>query len=95
MVTLIPQLIPTRRDPVGIVWAGLVLATILSFVFGIDEGGSAGRMAAVLVIAFLKIRFIGIYFMDLKCAPLALRGTFEAYCAVVCGVLLLAYFAGS
>ena len=37
----------------------------------------------ILVIAFVKIRFIGLYFMELRDAPPALRAVFEIYCATV------------
>lgn len=46
---------------------------------------------AILLIAFIKVRLFGMYFMELRDAPNVLRGLFEAYCLVVC-TLLLAVF---
>lgn len=34
-----------------------------------------------------KIRLVGLYFMELREAPLALRGVFEGYCVVLLGLL--------
>jgi hypothetical protein len=69
----------------------LVAATVLSWALGTSHGfGDDHNLnsALILLIAFVKVRFIGLYFMELRDAPLALRGIFEAYCAVVClGVL--------
>ena len=44
-----------------------------------------------LLIAFVKIRFVGLYFMELRAAPIVLRGIFEAYCAVVGLTLAVLY----
>jgi Prokaryotic Cytochrome C oxidase subunit IV len=48
----------------------------------------------ILLIAFIKVRLVGLYFMELRGAPTLLRGLFEAYCAIECtvviGVFLLA-----
>jgi len=42
----------------------------------------------VVLVAFIKVRFIGLYFMELREAPVALRLVFEGYCAVVCAVVI-------
>lgn len=80
------------KSPVSVVWLVLVSATALSWSLGVDHDFSgAGRReasVAILAIAFLKIRFIGLYFMELRDAPQPLRGIFEAYCAVVCAVVI-------
>ena len=36
-----------------------------------------------MVIAIVKIRFVGRYFMELRDSPPALRAVFEIYCAAV------------
>lgn len=77
------------RGAVLYVWVGLVAATLLSFWLGNDHGISSdpARNSLLLVVAFLKVRFIGLYFMELKDAPWALRGIFEFYCVALCSVL--------
>ena len=45
----------------------------------------------VLIIAFLKARLIGIRFMELHEAVLALRIAFEAWVVIVCAVLLVLF----
>jgi hypothetical protein len=78
------------RGPFLYVWVGLMAATMLSFWLGTDHGISsdAARNALLLAVAFLKVRFVGLYFMELKDAPWALRGMFEFYCVAVCSVLI-------
>jgi Prokaryotic Cytochrome C oxidase subunit IV len=41
-----------------------------------------------LLIAFIKVRLVGLYFMELRGAPTVLRGLFEAYCAIACTVVI-------
>ena len=84
------------RGPFLIVWVGLIGATLLSFWLGTDHGisSSEGRAVLILVVAFIKVRFLGLYFMELRDAPLPLRGIFEGYCAVVCLTLIGFYLAG-
>lgn len=80
------------RTPVTAVWALLVAATALSWALGADHGLAVGsqRLASVivLVIAFVKVRFVGLYFMELREAPAPLRAVLEAYCLVVCLVVV-------
>jgi len=68
------------------VWALLVGATLLSFWLGTDHGLSSteARSLIILVVAFVKVRFVGLYFMELRTAPVALRALFEGWCLVVC-----------
>ena len=87
------------KNRVTIVWLGLVLATMLSWWLGTDHGftGADGRTigtAIVLAVAFLKIRFIGMHFMELRTAPLVLRIVFEGWVVGVGGVVLALYLAG-
>ena len=81
------------RDRFTIVWLALVAATVVSFWVGTDHGiaSSEGRTLIIFAIAFVKVRFIGLYFMDLRTAPLLLRGVFEAYCVVVCLAMMAVY----
>jgi caa(3)-type oxidase subunit IV len=92
-MTLVTALL---RTPATAVWVVLILATITSWMLGTDHGISNHTYAsvAILLIAFIKVRLVGLYFMELREAPLVLRGIFEAYCVIVCsavtGLFLLA-----
>jgi len=81
-------LAPLLRTRTTAVWLLLMAATLLSWSLGTDHslGLSHGRpltALSILVIAFVKIRFIGRYFMELRESPPALRTMFEIYCAAV------------
>jgi apolipoprotein N-acyltransferase len=90
MTTLLPLL----RTRLSAVWCLLVAATLLSWWLGTDHGFGAGASSAsvvILAVAFMKARFVGLYFMELRHAPLVLRGLFEAYCLVVLAVVVTMY----
>ena len=70
-----------------VVWLGLVMATLVSFTIGIDHGIGSGVALWVLALALIKVRYIGLDFMELREAPLILRGIFEAYCLALWLVL--------
>jgi len=81
------------RDRFTIVWVLLVAATVVSFWVGTEHGISSDtdRALIVLIIAFVKVRYVGLYFMDLRAAPPVLRGMFEAYCVGVCLAMMAVY----
>lgn len=81
------------RGRFTVVWVLLIAATIASFWVGTDHGlsSSTGRGVVILAIAFVKVRFVGLYFMDLRSSPYLLRGIFEAYCMVVCLAMMAVY----
>ena len=70
-----------------IVWLGLVIVTLVSFAVGADHGIGSGVALWVLALALIKIRYVGLDFMELRDAPLLLRGAFETYCIVLWLVL--------
>jgi caa(3)-type oxidase subunit IV len=74
------------RTPATAIWMVLILATITSWVLGADHGINNHTLAstAILLIAFIKVRLVGLYFMELRDAPTVLRSLFEAYCVIVC-----------
>ncbi|WP_205698777.1 cytochrome C oxidase subunit IV family protein [Conexibacter sp. SYSU D00693] len=77
-----------------VVFGALLLATFVSLWVGTDHGfsGSDGHTAGAavaLAVAFLKIRWIGLDFMELRHAPLALRVAFEAWVVLV-GIAVVA-----
>jgi hypothetical protein len=80
------------KSRASLVWLGLVAATLVSWRIGTDHGMRASlATVAVLLVAFVKVRFVGAYFMELRLAPTPLRLAFEAYCLVACTVLLVMY----
>lgn len=85
------------RSSASVVWLFLVVATVISWALGTDHGFVGSVRAAsliVLVVAFVKVRFVGLYFMDLRRAPLLLRAVIEAYCLVLCILTIVFYLAG-
>lgn len=80
-----------------VVWLALVAATGLSWEFGHGLGfGDQYRYATVVVvlIAFVKVRFVFLEFMELRHAPAALRAAFEAWTVIVCASVLVLYWSG-
>ncbi|WAJ43351.1 cytochrome C oxidase subunit IV family protein [Mycobacterium sp. Aquia_216] len=78
------------RTPATAVWVILVAATGVSWALGTQHGMPNHQLASVIIllIAFIKVRLVGLYFMELREAPNVLRGLFEAYCLIVCALLL-------
>jgi hypothetical protein len=91
--SMIPSLL---RQPASIVWLGLVLITCVSWWLGTGHGTTDHKLAAIvlMVVAFTKVRFVGMYFMELRGAPLALRAIFQLWCVVVCCIVLGLYLSG-
>lgn len=84
------------RTSTGAVWLGLTFATLLSWSLGGHHtlGMSNSHVVAgisILLIAFVKIRFVGLYFMELRGAPTLLGSMFESYCVIVCAALTVMY----
>jgi heme/copper-type cytochrome/quinol oxidase subunit 4 len=71
----------------GISWVILVAATALSFAVGVEHGTGSLAAVAVLGLAAVKIRLVGLDFMELRRAPTALRIAFEVYCIGLWAVL--------
>jgi heme/copper-type cytochrome/quinol oxidase subunit 4 len=76
-----------------IVWAALVVFTVLSFALGGEHLIDHQTLAAALVLGIgaVKVRLVGMHFMELRGAPVALRAAFEAYCAGLFVVLMGIY----
>jgi heme/copper-type cytochrome/quinol oxidase subunit 4 len=88
------QLTTLLKSRVSLVWLGLIIATLISWRIGTDHGVHAHlATTVVLLVAFVKVRFVGLYFMELRDAPLPLRALFEGYCLVVCTTLIVMYLA--
>jgi caa(3)-type oxidase subunit IV len=86
------------RTKASLAWLVLVALTLSQWVVGTQTGGlGASHVAASLVIfavAVFKARLVGLYFMELREAPLVLRGIFEAFCVAMLAVLSVMYLAG-
>ncbi|MEU6348246.1 cytochrome C oxidase subunit IV family protein [Streptomyces sp. NPDC047072] len=69
----------------------LVLATLSSWLLGIEDSTSTLVGCAVVAIALIKVRLVGLHFMELRDAPAALRGAFEVYVVATGATLLILY----
>ena len=86
------------RSRITVFWAALVAATCLSW----ESAGQLGQLAwagdprvsgaLVLAIAFVKVRWILLEFMELRDAPRPIRGVAEAWAALVCAGLIGLYW---
>jgi hypothetical protein len=73
-------------------WLILVAATLASFALGADHGTGSLVAVAVLAIAAIKVRLVGLDFMELRHAPIPLRAAFEVYCVGLWALLSGLYF---
>ena len=78
---------PLLRARPTIVWGVLVAATIASWAVGAEHGTGATVIVLVFAIAMIKVRFVGLDFMELRNAPALLRAMFELYCVALFLVL--------
>lgn len=85
------------RNNASIAWLVLTALTVISWALGTEHGFGSNHVAAslvIIVVAIFKVRIVGLYFMELKEAPIALRGVFEAYCVLLVGLLGVMYLLG-
>lgn len=75
-------------DLPSLLWVVLSLATVVSWQVGVESSAHVAAGSAVMAIGFIKLRLVGIHFMEIGNAPVALRATFEAYVALTFVVLL-------
>lgn len=75
------------RNRAGFSWLILVAATIVSWAVGADHGTGSVLGVLVLAIAAIKVRLVGLDFMELRKAPIPLRAAFECYCAAMWALL--------
>jgi heme/copper-type cytochrome/quinol oxidase subunit 4 len=89
----VTSLLRQRAVPV---WSALVLVTCVSWWLGTNHGTSDHKLATIviMVVAFTKIRFVGMYFMELRAAPRPLKLIFQGWCVGVCAIVLGMYLAG-
>ena len=75
----------------GVTWAILVLLTLANPILGSEGAGGNLFAVAILTIAVVKVRLVGLDFMELRSAPVVMRSVFEAYCLVLWAVLSACY----
>jgi hypothetical protein len=80
---------------VTFVWLLLVGLTAASWMLAEQPAGEQFMDASLLstlmlIIAFIKVRLVGLHFMELRHAPLPLRLVLEVWVVAVC--LLVLYF---
>lgn len=82
-----PSVSSVMRTRAFFTWLILMVATAVSFAVGAEHGTGSSVVVIVLAIAAIKMRLVGLDFMELRHAPVPLRAAFEAYCFVVWAVL--------
>ncbi|MBN9735661.1 hypothetical protein PP1_011495 [Pseudonocardia sp. P1] len=84
------RLRPARQT---IVWVILVIATLATALLGLEQAADGSTLvgALVLLIAMVKVRLVGMHFMELDRAPVLLRLAFEGYVVVLAGTLMGIY----
>lgn len=94
MAVLTTGLDRIRSDMPTKVWLVLLAATVLTAAVGLEQAGASHVVGLTLLgIAFVKVRLVGIHFMELGTAPTPLRLLFEAYVVGVFAVLAVLYVA--
>lgn len=75
-------------------WALLIAATMLSAVLGHGIGIENAKLAstAVIVVAFIKARYVILEFMELRHAPLFFRAFAEVWAVLICTLLCVMYW---
>lgn len=86
--TTMRGLIPVR---VLTVWGILVVLSVLGPVLGVEGSGIIWAEIALLTFAVVKVRFVGLDFMELRHAPVPMRWAIEAYC-VILWILIVGLF---
>ncbi|BBX62376.1 hypothetical protein MSAS_15500 [Mycobacterium saskatchewanense] len=76
------------REKISVVWLALIVATLTSWLLGVGhELPTAYAAVSIIIIAFIKVRFVGRYFMELRHAPAFLQAIFEGWTLIVASVL--------
>jgi hypothetical protein len=82
-----PSALAFFRGRAGVSWLVLIAATLISYSLGADHGTGSVMVVVVLGIAAIKVRLVGLDFMELRTAPVPLRLAFEGYCLVLWALL--------
>jgi hypothetical protein len=80
---------------VTLVWLLLVGATVLSWEMGHGAGFHELRYAsvAIIIVAFIKVRFVIMEFMEIRTAPLFMRVIAQVWLVAICATLITLYLA--
>ena len=80
---------------IGLAWAGLLIATLVSWELGHGIGIPSVRHAsiAIILVSFVEVRFVVREFMELRHAPMALKLLADGWILVVCTVMIGLYAA--
>ena len=75
----------TAPRRITLVWILLLALTFGSFLIGSEQGSGFAAQAALIIIgiALIKVRLVGLHFMDLRSATVPLRMIFEGYLLAV------------
>jgi len=83
------------RNSLTCVWAFLTAITLVSWWLSQSRGANyqldAGITAGVLVIAFIKVRFVIWHFMEVKTAPAWLKRTCDGWLIAI-AVMIFAFY---
>jgi len=81
------------RSRITIVWLLLLAATLLSWELGHGFALSSPQLirAAVISVAFIKVRYVILDFMEIRNAPLAMRLVAELWVLLVAATLIALY----
>jgi heme/copper-type cytochrome/quinol oxidase subunit 4 len=85
------------RTRASVAWLLLVALTLSSWVLAAAQGLADEypvASIAIVLTAVFKIRLVGLYFMELRDAPGALRWAFEGYCLALGILLCVMYLVG-
>lgn len=93
MTTVTPTRLSRIFDVPTTVYLVLASATLFSWFLGTEEAVSHEALVGsiVIAIAFIKLRLVGIHFMELGRAPVVLRGIFEGYVFVTFLAILVLF----
>ncbi|MCB5945558.1 cytochrome C oxidase subunit IV family protein [Acidocella sp. KAb 2-4] len=82
---------------ITVIWLFLVSATLLSFGMGHGLGIRDHRYAsaAILIVAFIKVRFVILDFMELRHAPSVLRIVAELWVVLAATALVTLFWLGT
>ena len=82
---------------VTLVWLLLVAATALSWELGHGFGYDDVRYASIsiIIVAFIKVRFVILDFMEIRHAPIWMRAVGMTWLVVVCTTLVTLYWHGA
>lgn len=85
------------RTRTTVVWLLLVAATFGSWLLGHGMGFSNPQHAglAILLVAFIKVRYVFLEFMEVRGAPLTLRRYVGGWVILVGVAVLVAYWMGA